>query len=712
MRQLDRRQRTNGCSTVLGLLPVSSRCYFYQIAHTTILFVRTQSVLIHSFTHQLYLHSRPIFRTDSRCVDFFHFTKAKAFNESKTPLFADRVFNEEYIQTNLQSSFALPIVNKGEFLGVNMGRVEMNDILSVLTEERTPTGPGGFHAMILAGERATTQDLLIAPGFQFGGESAAFASAMLPHDSCDGADLFENTNACQNLRDFVTIVDEMHSGESDMVTFRRTKDESGTQEKVTFAFAPVSPMSFRPIDPSNFSRGVRQYTAPIFSVALGQTEEGIAQAFVSVQEALDGTMSRSVLSAAMVALAAMVLLFPVTAYISMSIVRPVTQLCKLVSNVNQNETTADFPHFVGGSSEVSKVRSTFERLYKVVRVGNMAFFMGELDKAYSILQDALSLFRMLQNKKAIGIANNNLGVLMLTIYRTMKKTNTPTLCCFSRKKVIHKANEYFAAAIDLGEEALRTINHEEGFSVNYLIFMQQLSNRYFNRAIFLLTSRQDHPSPEKAKEQGLLDLITCKDMDREVVDNGDQEGFKGDKDVYFELLMSRIKGLLLLMKMGYEDPWGIDELFDEARMELTSALDTPDHPLFDHLAQAGQIQRLDGALIDYHLFMASRRKTDEQKRRHVMMGAEIATRMMIEDDYVIADSAMLALKALVDATHISDDERLDDYGGMDVSDVRSALFQYRHQIGEVLSLSYATKSLLDREAFNASNVGDFNLEVF
>ena len=230
------------------------------------------------------------------------------------------------------------------------------------------------------------------------------------------------------------------------------------------------------------------------------------------------------------------------------------------------------------------MRDTFEKLHLLLRAANSAFLMGNLGKASSTLHDAVELFRKLENSKAIGIANNNLGNVMLTIYRAMDKTLVPTMGGLSRKQVISKGCMYFKRAIDSGEEALEGINTTEGWSESYLVFMQQLSNRYFNRAMFLLTVRNDHPNPDEAENQGLTDLSTCKDMDREVVDNGDRVGFKGDEDVYFELLLGRIKGMLLLMKMGYEDVWGINELFSDAQDALAAALRIPNHALFRNVA--------------------------------------------------------------------------------------------------------------------------------
>ena len=377
--------------------------------------------------------------------------------------------------------------------------------------------------------------------------------------------------------------------------------------------------------------------------------------------------------------------------------------------MHSNDMASEFPIIPGGSSEVTQVQFTVERLLKLVRVANVAFFMGNLEKAYTTLHDALAVFSKVNNSKAIGVANNNLGNIMLTMYRAMKKTHSPTMGGFARGKIIRKGCDYFKTAIDMGEEALEAINEKEGFSTNSLIFMQQVSNRYFNRAVFLLTVRQDHPNPIEAEQQGMMDLETCKHMDREVVDNGDREGFKGEEAVHFELLMGRIKGLLLLMKRGYDDPWGIEDLFEEARIELFGAVDSLENPLFDIMEPAGQMQRLDSAMIEYHLLMASKAGNEEHQRSfHVRKASEIGIRMLVDDDYVIGEAALLALRALVELTSSAPN----DFGAEDPSDVRSKLFQYRHTIGEVLSLAYSSKDVLRRECLNACRVGDVSMEVF
>jgi hypothetical protein len=157
----------------------------------------------------------------------------------------------------------------------------------------------------------------------------------------------------------------------------------------------------------------------------------------------------------------------------------------------------------------------------------------------------------------------------------------------------------------------------------------------------LLTVKEDLSSPEEAEQQGLTDLETSKDMDREVVDNGDQHGFKGDSDLHFDLLMGRIKGILLLLQLGYEDIWDIDEIFSEAMEEINRAIPNPDDCLFKTLSPAGQMQRLDAALITYF---------GMEKTKNTLLAAQIAIRMLQDDEYVIRDAALRAVNALIEYT--------------------------------------------------------------
>ena len=357
----------------------------------------------------------------------------------------------------------------------------------------------------------------------------------------------------------------------------------------------------------------------------------------------------------------------------------------------------EFPASRGSLTEVERVRATFEHLFLLVRFANTAFFAGDIEKAHKSLSESLVCFTKLDNKKAIGIVNNNLGNTMLTLYRTMQKTGVQTLGGMTKAQVIEKGCKYFRNAVDVGEEALSHTNAEAGWSTEYLIFMQQLSNRYFNRALFYLSTCKDHVSPHDAEMQGWMDMSTCKDMDCEVVDNGDHVGFKGDADTHFEVLMSRIKGVLMLMKMGYPDEWGVEEILLEARRELSSALEQETHPMFNDILPVGQRQRLDSAFAQF--FMLS-----NQPKRAV----EVAIRMLVEDEYLIQEAGMVALKALINGIYSVDV----NFRGQDVSDLRTILFQYRKCISNELHVSNPRSSFVLHQAFLQSHSGDFKMEFY
>ena len=82
---------------------------------------------------------------------------------------------------------------------------------------------------------------------------------------------------------------------------------------------------------------------------------------------------------------------------------------------------------VKASQEIVKFSDSIEMLSKVVRSANAAFYAGEFEVAYFVLVDALRLFRRLDNKKAIGIACNNLGNTMMGMYQEMTRDMNCTM---------------------------------------------------------------------------------------------------------------------------------------------------------------------------------------------------------------------------------------------------------------------------------------------
>lgn len=340
-----------------------------------------------------------------------------------------------------------------------------------------------------------------------------------------------------------------------------------------------------------------------------------------------------------------------------------------------NDDITKLSNYKGSCCEVDSVYKTMEMLYKVVQFANSAFFSGDLEVAYQVLRDAVRLFTRLDNKKAIAVASNNLGNTMLTIYRTMKATRCEEMCGLSKRDVIAKGTAYFAHSIKLGEAAYDQFYNEQGWSEECLVFMQFLANRYFNRAIFFLTTSSnltcDSEDRKEAESLGFRDLQITADMDVEIVDQCLEMGFKINRVERYELMMSRVRGLLALVELGYSP----DELFIEDQMndvyqDLKNAMKNPSHELFKEISVAGRMQKLDTELIKYFSYA----KNDN------INAARVAIRMLIEDEYVFPDAEQEATKMILTYMNTTEDENCPkDENGDIAKELGSAIETLEHE---------------------------------
>lgn len=383
-----------------------------------------------------------------------------------------------------------------------------------------------------------------------------------------------------------------------------------------------------------------------------------------------------------------------------------------------------------GCREVRNVSKTLEVLYKVVRDANVAFFAGDIETAYAVLIDTSRLFQRLGNKKAIGVSNNNLGNMMLTMYRTMEVTGDEYVCGFSRQEIVQKGVAYFHKAIKLGEASYDEFYETEGWSPNCLEFMQHLSNRYFNRAMFLLTVKNAHKNPSELEELGLRDLQIVRDMDIEIVDEGTQVGWNvRTAEQLFDVKLGRIKGHLQLLEMGYPDDWDIDELLEDAFQLVKEELKKKgSSDLFVELNVTARMQQIECEMTRYMVLKGD-----------LKTAAKIAIRMLIEDEFTLPDAQIQAVDGLLQYVQSKDYEHnldpdveheLSSYkiwlsAMADEDDMRmsATMGHAEHKddnMSEVFQLSTAKFSTVstrnDRESLKTtlreSTRGDFTMEVF
>jgi hypothetical protein len=297
---------------------------------------------------------------------------------------------------------------------------------------------------------------------------------------------------------------------------------------------------------------------------------------------------------------------------------------------------------VRASHETVVLSKTLQTLYRIVKSANIAFFAGDLDYAYTILVDALSLFRRLDNKKAIGIASNNLGNTLLSVYREMKMIKKDEIDGLTINDAISQGISHFHTAIKLGEKAYDEFYEIQGWSPICLNFMQHLANRYFNRGMFLLIVKNDHNDPKEIEKLGMRDLKIADDMDQEIVAFGEDIGWGGSErvDIRFNVNILRIRGYNTLLGLGYDDndnDWGVQELIqdtlgiikDEYRKSQKSNL-------FTKMSPSGRLQELEMQLMRYKLH-----------HNDLETAAKIAVRLLVEDEYVFVEAIRQAVKVLI-----------------------------------------------------------------
>jgi len=109
-------------------------------------------------------------------------------------------------------------------------------------------------------------------------------------------------------------------------------------------------------------------------------------------------------------------------------------------------------------------------------------------------------------------------------------------------------------------------------------------------------------------------------------------------DKQFDVMMSRVRGIILLLEMGYEDNYEIEDRLNEIcktlRRELKKEKDSSD--LFRDVKPAGRMQQVETELMRYHVLKGD-----------VHTAAKIAIRTLVEDDFALLGTQLQAIDVLI-----------------------------------------------------------------
>jgi hypothetical protein len=307
-------------------------------------------------------------------------------------------------------------------------------------------------------------------------------------------------------------------------------------------------------------------------------------------------------------------------------------LLHVVQYINSGRIEDDIPPMQGGSAEVNQVYNSFAKLFKIVRVSNSAFFSGNLKWAYHFVNNALQLFRKVDDQKAIGIACNNLGNTMLAIY--CEKTTTGSCCIVDGLCFAKRGKELLDEAIEIGTREFGNDNSDDAKAD----FAQQLANRHFNRAMHLLHTQNDPCAPPNAKELGYQDLIKARQLDGDVYDYWLQRKLMLKNSAeYFDRMVRRLRGLVsLYADEGVRNVWDVRELVEDLDRLLFAAWDQPGVPLFYELSRVGRLQQLEDVVIRLEISL-----------ENYLEAASLGIRMLVEDEHIIESAFVSAANALL-----------------------------------------------------------------
>jgi len=154
--------------------------------------------------------------------------------------------------------------------------------------------------------------------------------------------------------------------------------------------------------------------------------------------------------------------------------------------------------------------------------------------------------------------------------------------------------------------------------------------------MFYIVNRKHPKADFDAEDNGITDLNRAKALDQEAYQTWRERGQLGvQARAEFFCLLRRARGMLTLVQFAeYEDIWGIEDLIGQAEEMLHNPYFAESN-LFLGINQVARKQQVTDLRIQYAL---SKKETDK--------AAEMAMKMLVEDEYVIDTILMNCVTAL------------------------------------------------------------------
>ena len=223
----------------------------------------------------------------------------------------------------------------GEHVGQVLQDFFSGSIFDVLNTTNTKYSKEGF-PILIAIENDDGKNTIIGPNFSldFSKPQSIVDVVLMDGDgSC-------TTTMCSDHQDSFGIIEKaMKDGESDTKNFTRTKralkDGYHKNEDVFVAYHPVKVRSLRPIDSSDFTRGVEPYHELIYSLGLCEPAESLFKPFEKIEMEMHQQIKWAISILSVMILVACLFVVYISYVVTTSITRPIIYLLDLIRRINR-----------------------------------------------------------------------------------------------------------------------------------------------------------------------------------------------------------------------------------------------------------------------------------------------------------------------------------------------------------------------------------------
>jgi len=151
-------------------------------------------------------------------------------------------------------------------------------------------------------------------------------------------------------------------------------------------------------------------TKTIYRVGVVVAQEDVESAATEAGDLIRRGINGMIVAIVIVLLIIMGIVFYLTNQISNLVTEPVLKLTEVCESIHKGDLDVQFQNDENATcSDVLNLGQAFKAMLTSIRFGSEAYYSGDVGKAQSCFEEALLLFQKVDNKRGIGISQNNLG---------------------------------------------------------------------------------------------------------------------------------------------------------------------------------------------------------------------------------------------------------------------------------------------------------------